>query len=347
MQLLLIFLFSFLTAYFSTPLFKKLALKFNILDTPDHRKIHKEPTPLLGGLAIYISVILGLVFNFLNLGFLSGIVIGATIILIIGLIDDIRGLSAQARLIGQTIAALIMISFGIRFSFLPNNLWGNTGEIILTLIWTIGITNALNYLDGIDGLAAGIAAISAFFFSIISYQSNQPGVGLIGLILIASCLGFFPHNFKKAKIFLGDAGSTFIGFTLAGIAIIGNWAEDNVIKLVIPILILGVPIFDMVFTTIMRIKEEKISTLTEWLKYGGKDHFHHRLVDLGLHPKGAMIFICFINVSFGISAIMVNNEKAIVGFWAILQASIIFAGIAVLMVVGKRRRSGWHVLDKE
>jgi len=338
MQPLLFFLFSFLIAYFSTPLFLKLALKFNILDIPGRRKVHKEPTPLLGGVAVYIGVILGLAFNFANLRFLLGIVIGATIILIIGLIDDIRGLSAQLRLIGQSLAALIIISFGVRLSFLPNNLWGNIGEIILTLIWIIGITNALNYLDGIDGLAAGTAAISALFFSIISYQTNQPGIGLAGLVLMASCLGYLPHNFKKVKIFLGDAGSTFIGFTLAVIAVIGNWAEDNVIKLAVPILILGVPIFDMIFTTIMRIKEEKINTVIEWLKYGGKDHFHHRLIDLGLHPMGAVFFICFINASFGISAIMVSNEKAVVGVLSILQACIIFAGIAVLMVIGKRRR---------
>ncbi|MEK6715546.1 MAG: MraY family glycosyltransferase [Candidatus Omnitrophota bacterium] len=347
MQPLLISLLSFLIVYFSTPIFKRLAIKLNILDTPNHRKIHKEPTPLLGGLAVYIGVMLGLMLIFANLRFFLGILIGATIILIIGLIDDIKALSARFRLIGQTLAALIIIIFGVRLNFLPNNLWGNVGEVILTLIWIIGITNALNYLDGIDGLAAGTAAISALFFSIISFQTNQPVIGLASLILLASCLGYLPHNFKKVKIFLGDAGSTFVGFVLAGIAIMGDWAEDNVIKLVIPILILGVPIFDMVFTTIMRIKEEKISTLTEWLKYGGKDHFHHRLIDLGLHPKGAMIFICFISISFGISAIMVSDEKAIVGFWAIIQASIIFAGIAVLMVVGKRRRSGWNIQDKE
>lgn len=154
---------------------------------------------------------------------------------------------------------------------------------------------------------------------------------------MASCLGFLPRNFKKSKIFLGDAGSTFIGFTLAGIAIIGNWAEDNIVRLTVPILILGVPIFDMVFTTIMRIKEKKISTIIEWLKYGGKDHFHHRLIDLGLHPQRALLFIYFINLSFGISAIMVSNEKVIVGLLSILQASIIFAGIAVLMLIGKKR----------
>ncbi|MEA3560271.1 MAG: MraY family glycosyltransferase, partial [Candidatus Omnitrophota bacterium] len=186
MQPLLIFLFFFLIAYLSTPLFRKLALKFKILDKPGRRKIHKESIPLLGGLAVYLCVILGFVLDFTNLRFLLGILIGATLILIMGVIDDVRGLSAQLRLIGQLVATLIIISFGIRLSFLPNNLWGNIGEIILTLIWVIGITNAFNCLDGIDGLASGTAAISALFFSIIAYQTNQPGIALAGLILMAS-----------------------------------------------------------------------------------------------------------------------------------------------------------------
>ena len=347
MRLVLIFLFSFLVAYFSTPLFKKLAFKFDILDIPNRRKAHKTPTPLLGGLAVYLAVISGLAFNFAELRFFSGMLIGATIILIVGLIDDAKGLSALVRLICQLLAALIVVGFGVRLSFLPNNLLGNAGEVILTLIWIIGVTNALNYLDGIDGLALGTTAVSALFFSIISYQTNQAGICLVSLVLMASCLGYLPHNFKKAKIFLGDAGSTFIGFTLASIAIMGNWAEDSVVKLSVPILILGVPIFDMVFTTIMRIKEEKISTIVEWLKYGGKDHFHHRLIDLGLRSTEAALFICFISVSFGISAIMISKGKAVVGFLSILQAIIIFAVIAILLIISKRSHNKRNKFNKK
>lgn len=344
MPIVTISLFSFLVAYFSTFIFRKAAFKFNILDRPDDpRKVHKKPIPLLGGLAVYVGVMLGVGFSLDSLRFFAGIMAGATIILIVGLVDDAKGLSAQFRLIAQLLAALIVIGSGVRLSFLPPGLWGDTGEIVLTLIWIIGITNALNCLDGLDGLATGIAAISAAFFFVISYRSNQFALSLMSFLLIASCLGFLPHNFKKAKIFLGDAGSTFIGFVLAGIAIIGNWAEDNVIRITVPILILGVPIFDMVFTTIMRIKEDKIHNVMEWFKYGGKDHFHHRLIDLGLGPTGAVFFIYFISISFGLSAIVVHREKAIVGILAILQAAIIFAGIAVLMVVGKRRRSGWNI----
>ena len=242
----------------------------------------------------------------------------------------------------------MIIGFGEHISFLPNNLWGYSGEVILTLIWIVGITNALNFLDGIDGLAAGFTAISALGFSVISYLTNQPELGLVALVLAAGCIGFLPYNFKQAKIFLGDAGSTFIGFTLAGIAVLGDWASDSVIRLTIPILILGVPIFDMIFTTIMRIKEKKISTPLEWLNYTGKDHFHHRLVDLGLRPMSAVFFIYFVTVALGINAIIISYAKeTFAGILAILQASIIFGAIAVLMVVGKRRRSGWNIPDKK
>ncbi|MFH1777514.1 MAG: MraY family glycosyltransferase [Candidatus Omnitrophota bacterium] len=337
MQKLLIFLTAFLIVYFSTPLFKNLALKFNIVDRPGRRKIHKKVTALLGGGAVYFGVIITLFVNIAQLPFLPGIVIGATLIFVVGLFDDMRNLSAQLRLFVQLAAVVILMLFGTRLSFLPNNVLGYTGEILLTIIWIIGITNAVNYLDGIDGLAAGTTAVSAAFFAIIAYQTGQPGVCGISLALMAGCLAFLPHNFSKAKIFLGDAGSTFIGFILASIAVVGNWAEDNVVKITVPILILAIPIFDMIFTTIMRIKEEKVNTIVEWLKYGGRDHFHHRLIDLGLSHVETVGFICFVAGSFGINAIMVSNEKAVVGLLSIIQAGIIFAGIGVLMVIGKRR----------
>jgi len=161
-------------------------------------------------------------------------------------------------------------------------------------------------------------------------------------MLIAACLGFLPYNFRKDKMFLGDAGSTFIGFILASLALVGYWAEDSLVKISIPVLILGVPIFDMIFTTIMRVKDGKVKTVLEWLEYGGKDHFHHYLVDLGLRPSGATIFIYFITLSLGISAIMVSNDPAFDAFLALLQACIIFGIIATIIVIGKRRRSGWH-----
>lgn len=330
--ILLFSLFTFLITYIC----RALACKFSILDMPGKRKIHQDPTPLLGGLAIYVCVMSGLIFGPVELSKVSGLIIGSTIIFIVGTLDDIWDLSAEIRLAAQLIATFIVLVMGVNISFLPNDSIGKLGEIILTYIWIVGITNAMNYLDGVDGLAAGTTAICAGFFLIISYHTNQFLISFVSVLVLAGCLGFLPHNFKKKKIFLGDGGSTFLGFTIACLAIMGDWGEYNVISLVTPILILGIPIFDMVFTTIMRIKEKKIKTVIEWFEYAGTDHFHHRLMDLGLGPKGVIIFIYCINISLGISALMVSNEKPLIGVFAILQGFAIFTLIAILTVLGKR-----------
>jgi len=342
MKTITAFLISFLVVYLSTFLFRKIAVYFNILDVPSQKKIHAYPTPLLGGLSIYLGVVTTFLFFKQSFQDIWLIISGATIILYMGVLDDIRGLSASIRLYIQVIIAVVVVSLGVRVSFLPIGLWGDIGEFIVTVIWLVGVTNAFNYLDGMDGLATGSAALDFLWFFIILYSTGQFVLGLVAVIFMGACLGFLPHNFfNRQRIFLGDAGSTFLGFMLAGIAVVGNWATNNVVKLFIPILILGVPIFDMIFTTIMRIKEEKVKNLIEWLRYGGKDHFHHYLVDIGLSQSGAVLFIYYLTCSLGLGAVMVSNDTAIEGMLTLLQVSIIFGIIGVLIVVGRRRRSGW------
>ena len=331
--------------FFLTYLVRGIALGLDIVDRPSKRKVHREPVPLLGGLAIYLGFLLGLILYSQSIREIFIIFVGASFILLVGLIDDVRGLSAQFRFGIQVIASFIVILGGVRISFFPPGFLGNLLEVLITLVWLVGVTNAFNYLDGLDGLACGSAIINAFYFSLILYISAQPQLALICLILLFACLGFLPHNFRKEKIFLGDTGSTFLGFMLASIALAGNWAEDNIIKIAIPVLILGVPIFDMVFTTIMRIKEEKVKTIIEWLRYGGKDHFHHYLVYLGLSPLGAVIFIWTVTLSLGLSAVMLRNDRAWEGILTLAQASVIFAIIGVLIVIGRRKKSGWHAVD--
>ncbi|MFH1062874.1 MAG: MraY family glycosyltransferase [Candidatus Omnitrophota bacterium] len=337
MQTFIAFVIAFLITYLSTPFFRKMALSMKIVDIPNQKKIHTNPTPLLGGLAIYLGVVGSFFFFATSFRALAPIFICATIILYMGTYDDIKGLSARLRLFIQILLALILILNGVRITFLPHNVWGNIGEILVTVIWIVGVTNAYNYLDGLDGLATGSAILNFLCFFVILYNTNQYALGLAIAIIIGSCLGFLPYNFlRKKRMFLGDAGSTFIGFCLACIAIQGDWAGDNLVRLSIPILILGVPIFDMIFTTVMRIKEQKIKNIIEWLKYGGKDHFHHYLVDLGLSQKGAVLFIYYITFSLGLSAIMVSNDSAIEGVMTIMQSSIIFGVIGVLIVLGKK-----------
>jgi len=323
-----------------TPIMSKLAARLGMLDIPGGRKIHSQATPLLGGLAIYLGFLAGLILRFESLTEYLPIFISATFIMIVGLIDDYKGLSATIRMVCQLLAALLIIHYGFRVSFIPVGFWKDPVEIFITLVWILGVTNAFNYLDGLNGLATGSAILNLFCFWSILNSTKQYALELVVIILMGACLGFLPYNNpKKGKIFLGDAGSTFLGFMLASVALMGDWASNDVVKLFIPILILGVPIFDMIFTTVMRIKEEKIKTIIEWLRFGGRDHFHHYLVDLGLLPSGAVIFIYFVSLSLGISAIMISNDME--AWLTLSQASIIFGVIAVLIVVGKQHRSGW------
>ena len=336
-RIILFVLISSVTTYLVTFLVIRIAKKLNIMDFPGKNKIHKNPTPLLGGVAIFIGICGALILSPDVFVKFVPILIGATLFLIINLIDDIKNLSAKFRFIAELAIAAGVVASGAKISFLPAGILGNFAEIIISLIWLLGVTNAFNYLDGIDGLATGSAAICAFYFGIILFRTGQPLLGILSLAILAACMGFLPHNFKKAKIFLGDAGSTFIGFMLASIALVGNFATDNMIKISIPILILIVPIFDMVFTTIMRIKEKKISNISEWLKYRGEDHFHHRLLTMGLHRTGSVLFIYFTSISFGISALLISNQRAIIGLLSLVQATLIFVGISVLMVTRKKK----------
>jgi len=340
-----IFLVSFFSAIILTPLTKCLARRLKILDYVDEkRKIHNKPMPLLGGLSVFVSFYLALIFCKVNISEpqIRGLIIGSTIIFITGLITDISEPSARIRLLFHVLASLVIIKSGIVLSFLPRTFWGIICTWILTIVWVVGITNALNCLDGLDGLAAGMAGISAFCFFAIATVTRQFQVDFISIALVGSCLGFLIYNISPAKIFLGDAGSTFIGFVLASTAIMGTWAEDNIVRLSIPILILGVPIFDMVFTTIMRVKNRQVTNLIEWMDYVGKDHFHHRLVDLGLHVKGAVFFLYAIGTILGTSAIVLLSARWSDALLLLFQAILIFILISVLMIIGKRRRSGWN-----
>lgn len=335
------FAISFLVAFISTPVLRRLAVTLKIVDLPNKRKIHKKAIPLLGGMAIYLGFLTGFFFHFEELRYFLPVLIGGTIMLGVGVINDFRELSAKFRLLCQLLIALIIVNSGIRVDFLPNNFLGNLGEVLLTIFWIIGVTNAYNYLDGMDGLASGSAAINLVCFGIILFIGFQPYLCAVSIILAAACAGFLPHNFNRRKIFLGDAGSTFLGFSLACVAIMGTWAEANIVRLSIPLLILGVPIFDMIFTTIVRINQKKVVTITEWFEYAGRDHFHHYLVDLGLSPVGAVLFIYSITLSLGMSAILVTNDSPFEALFVVVQSAIIFTIIGVLMVVAKKRHSGW------
>ncbi len=342
MKILLILFASLLAAFIITPGVRKISFVFGILDYPNERKIHPKPTPLLGGFAVAIpilSVIL-LLKNYFDSQVIT-IFFAGLIILVLGALDDIVKLSARLRILVQLLVAVILISNSLTLTIFPKTSSGTFFNYLITIIWIVGIINAVNFLDGLNGLCVGLACISSLAFAIIALFSGQSQVLVLSLAVLGACLGFLPFNLS-GKIFLGESGSTFLGLLLASIGLVGVWAEDNIAGICIPILILGVPIFDMIFTTIMRIREKKVINIKEWLGYVGKDHFHHRLVDLGLSPAGAVIFIYLVSICLGISAMELLRATWKIAILLIIQAATIFAMLSVLMVVGGRRQSGWE-----
>ncbi len=341
-----------------TPLFEKLSYRFKILDYPDSRKMHQKATPLLGGAAIYLAFLLTVsLFIHFTRPFV-GVLLGSTLIFFVSLFDDIQELSPFTRILFQFLGSVLMVLFGVKVSFLPPSLWGDIGEILITFLWIIGITNAMNFLDGLDGLVGGLSAISGIFFYCVGLQVHQFYFGLLALAMAGASLGFLPYNFPlpffslkrwleenrkrddskeaRGRIFLGDSGATFLGAFYAGISVMGDLAVHNVIALTVPLLLLGIPIFDITFITVMRIYEKKISNVREWLAYAGKDHFHHRLVDLGFSNGGAVFFIYCVAIILGINAIVLRNVDPFQALLILLKSALTFILIALLMVTGRR-----------
>ena len=335
---------AFVMAYLSGFLFKWLSFKVGLVDAPDpSRKVHSNAMPLLGGACIFVGVLCGLSFC---VGLSPRIVIllaGCTVVFILNVIDDAKGLSAKLRLFIEIAVALaIIILADAKISFLPSGFWGDAGEVFITLIWFVGLTNALNCMDGLDGLAGGIVIIASLFFGGILLYTQQVELGVVAFVLVGATCGFMLHNFPKAKMFLGDSGSTFLGFMLAGFGVMGNWAGHDVVRLAAPILILGVPIFDMMFTTVMRIRDDKVHNIIEWMKYTGKDHFHHSLIDIGFTKKTAVYFIWLVCVVLGLSGVLVRKNMDLEAWVTLFQAALIFLMIGALLVIARRKRSGWE-----
>ena len=337
-----ILLFSFLAASFLTPLCRALALKWNIVDRPDWRKIHDQPTPLLGGVAVFVAFSLALFLNNVFLPGMKSLLLGATMIFVMGLLDDVKPIPALLKFILQVAISLVVIVAGdIHLTFFYHSAWAPFVNIPLTVLWMVGLTNAMNFFDGIDGLAATISLICALFMGLLAFNTDQPALGWFAVAAVGACVGFIPHNFrlgKSALIFLGDAGSTFLGFTLAGLAVLGQWSmTSQFVSLVAPVLIFGVLIFDMVYVNVSRIKNRQAKTFTELLKCVNKDHLHHRLLFLGFARKEVVFIVATISVCFGMSALIIMNQKFIEGLLGLFQALLILGLVVTLMLKGRER----------
>ncbi|MCD6100453.1 MAG: undecaprenyl/decaprenyl-phosphate alpha-N-acetylglucosaminyl 1-phosphate transferase [Candidatus Marinimicrobia bacterium] len=324
------------------PIFYTIGKELNIVDKPGGRHIHKSITPRTGGIAILISFTscINLIKNLPREFY--GLFVGSAIIGLLGILDDIKRLPATLKLIVQIVAAGIVIYHGIYFTFLPDTLLWKIVETILTIVWILSITNAFNFLDGIDGLASGIGIVSSTFFFIIAYMQGDNFMLIANLIFVGTVLGFFVYNFrykKRALIFLGDAGSNLIGFIISILAIYGTWGDNKSIDIIIPILILGIPIADLVMTTILRIGERKVRNLQELLSYTGTDHIHHRTMKVGLSPKKAVIALFALNVIMGIISILIHRSGLIEGILAIAAGIMIFVLFIYIIVTGEKNKT--------
>lgn len=318
MTVILIALSALLLAAGATPLMRRVALRYGVTDQPNARKVHTNPVPLLGGAAIYISFIVALLLlgdrRYVNE--VVGIFVGASVVSFMGVVDDRWGLGSYVKLIGQLLAASILMLSGVQVS-----LFGNWLDWVITTVWVVGITNAMNLLDNMDGLSGGIATIAAVFFTLLAALSDQYLVGALAAALAGACVGFLIYNWNPAHIFMGDTGSLFLGFLLSAVAIKLRFpANAKTITWMIPALVLAVPIFDTTLVFISRLRRGKNPLTTP-----GKDHISHRLAFL-LGSKREAVLVCYlIGGAAGLAAVFVSDAsllEAVVMGSAVLVAAL-------------------------
>jgi UDP-GlcNAc:undecaprenyl-phosphate GlcNAc-1-phosphate transferase len=296
------------------------------VDEPSLRKMHRAPTPLMGGLAISAGALMAFVLLVaaLPISFWApsvlGTVIACAVIVVVGLADDRLGLPAWSKLLGQFLAAAILIYVGVRVQ-LPLPEWLN---IALSVIWIVGITNAMNFMDNMDGLSAGVSGVAAAFILLLASTGNQYLVAALAAGTLGACLGFLRYNFRPARIFMGDAGSNFLGFLLAVLALDLRFRDNvNFVTWMVPVFILGLPILDTALVIVSRTRR-RVNPLTT----AGKDHLSHRLVAMGFSQMEAVLSLYLIAGAFGMTALFITNADVLEGY-AIALAAVILGLVAI------------------
>ena len=341
---LYIFLISSSIATLLTPLMIWIANRTGIVDNPGGRKIHARATPLLGGVAVAVAFITALSANMILDTKEIVLIACGTVMAVVGLIDDWRNIPARYKLLIQVVAVLVLIRYGIILDLFPKETSLGYGlNAALTILWIVGLTNAMNFIDGMDGLATGVAAIISLFMGLVAFQTHQPFMGWIAIGMLGSCLGFLPFNFSlktkgQASIFLGDAGSTFFGFVLSALAIKAAWADNNpIVSFATPVLIFWVLIYDMAYISIERIITGKVKSFRDWIDYVGTDHIHHRLLAVLGDRRKVVLFIFFLCATLGISAITLRGATTTDGILTVLQAFLITLLVSILEYTGRNR----------
>lgn len=332
---------SFTLSYLLTPLVCLFAGRIGAVDHPDARKMHAHATPLLGGVAVFLAFSFSVVSVFWYSAHLKGVIIGAWIIFIIGALDDLFGLSSLVRLFAQMAAVFVLFLYGMEIDAIPDPTSAHLIKKLVTVVWIIGITNAVNFLDGLDGLCAGFGVIAAFFIGFIAFLTNQFFLMFLSFSLAGSCLGFLPWNFRRnepAKIFMGDCGSLVIGFILASLAIMGSWAENREVAITVPLLILFLPVYDTSMTTFFRVREGKVRTVRQWLDYVGRDHFHHRVYATGIGKRNAVFVLYALSIMLGVSAVIIHSGGKLGAYLALFQSALILVFFTAFIVTIRNRQ---------
>jgi UDP-GlcNAc:undecaprenyl-phosphate GlcNAc-1-phosphate transferase len=333
-QFLPVMVAGFAAAVGFTPITRRIAFHFGMLDHPSSRKVHQSPTPLLGGLAIYGALVLALMFfspPFYLVEF-GAILAGATWLALVGLVDDRNGMKPWVKMGGQIIAAIVLIAAGIHVRIFDSTLL----NLSISLFWIVGITNAMNFQDNMDGLAAGITAIASVFFLVMAVEQQLSLVSSLAAALIGASVGFLIYNFNPASTFMGDMGSMVLGFLLSVLAIKLDFKvnpDRQIVTWMVPVFVLGLPIFDTTLVVVTRVCEGRSPM------QGGKDHTSHRLVSLGLSHRAAVLVLYGICVALGFMAIKLAHAGIMDGLYIGFRVAVIALGaFAYLQYVYIRNR---------
>ncbi|MBQ2753498.1 MAG: undecaprenyl/decaprenyl-phosphate alpha-N-acetylglucosaminyl 1-phosphate transferase [Firmicutes bacterium] len=307
-----------------TPVAKTLSMKVGAIDYPKDRGMHKKPMPRMGGIAIVCGFVLTVLMispfvNEIEPQKLIGLLVGSLIIAVLGAFDDVKNLSAKFKLVVQIIAALVVIFSGIRIEFV---IWPFTATFDalsapFTLVWIIGVTNAVNLIDGLDGLAAGVSSIAALSIMVLCILTGSEIAVVLMAALAGACIGFLPRNFNPAEIFMGDTGATFIGFVLSVTSILGLFKGYTILALVVSVFCLGLPIFDTLFAMGRRIAHHKP------IMQADRGHLHHRLIDKGYSQKQAVVTLYILSVVCGLLAIAISVRDIRVFFIVLVTVGVL------------------------
>ncbi|TWT07248.1 undecaprenyl/decaprenyl-phosphate alpha-N-acetylglucosaminyl 1-phosphate transferase [Planococcus sp. CPCC 101016] len=338
-MLYLTMVLAFIASILLTPIVKRIAFRVGAVDRPNYRKVHARIMPRLGGLAIFGSFLIAYfiltpqdpISNAIEAAYIpieAAIIIGALLIIVTGVLDDMYEISAKAKLIGQLVAAgIVVVGGGLEISFINLPFGGVLDfgylSIPLTILWIVGITNAINLIDGLDGLAAGVSTVALLTLAAMAFIMGDVYVMSMAALLAASTSGFLVYNFHPAKIFMGDTGALFLGFMISVLALMG-FKNVTIVALIIPIIMLGVPISDTFFAIVRRVREKK--SISE----ADKSHLHHCLLNIGFSHSQTVLIIYGIAALFGLAALLFSQAT----LWGgILLISVMLVAIELFVEV--------------